>query len=50
MKNAVYRPADYRRNTLTPNTSAQDELMKSFRQKAEFGSKDPYTSNRPWLK
>lgn len=55
MKKAVYRPANYRKNTLTKNTatSAQDELLKSLKRKTESaanGHKNPYASSRPWLK
>lgn len=65
MKNTAYRPA-YRRNTisrkntLTRNTSAQDELTKSLKRSAEppkpkerknkKRAKDSYTDTRPWLK
>ena len=52
MKTAAYRPANYRKNTLTRNvstTSAKDELLKSLK-KDSRAELNPYTSSRPWLK
>ena len=54
MKKAVYRPANYRKNTLTKNSSAssaQEELTRSLKRTAKAnGHKNQYSSSRPWLK